>query len=147
MVLSTLSDSKRYYSMHPLFERAFEFYSQTGRNFDEGRHSIEGDDLILIISNGAMRPADEAPLEAHNKYIDIQIVISGTESYGVRDRRLCKHSDGGYDSERDIEFFYDEFSNLVTLSPEDFVIFFPEDAHAPLIGRGDVKKAIFKIKL
>lgn len=147
MVLSSLCNSKRTSSLHPLFERAFEFYERMGKFLEEGCHEIEGDNIRLTIARGEMRPADEAPLEAHNNYIDIQIVISGTESYGIRDRQRCHYSDGGYDSERDIEFFHDSFSNLVTLSPDDFVIFFPEDAHAPLIGRGEIKKAIFKIKL
>lgn len=147
MILSSLSDCKRYSSLHPLFERAFEFYESKGKFMSEGCHEIEGENLRLTIACGEMRPAEEAPLEAHNNFIDIQIVIRGTESYGVRDRKRCSYSDGGYDSERDIEFYHDSFSNLVTLSPDDFIIFFPEDAHAPLIGRGEIKKAIFKIKL
>lgn len=111
-----------------------------------GRYEVVEDSILLIISENDLRSVDEAPLEAHNIYIDIQIVINGTESYGVRDRDMCSCSKDGYDAERDIEFYDDKVSNIVTLVPDDFVIFFPEDAHAPLIGNGRVKKAIFKIR-
>lgn len=146
MVISSLYDSKRYFTLHPLFERAFEFYSTKGQFMEEGRHVIDGDNLIMTISECELRSIDEAPLEAHNEYIDIQIVISGNETYGIADRLRCKNSKGGYDTKRDIEFYDDNFYNLIKLSTNDFVIFFPEDAHAPLIGSGKVKKAIFKIK-
>jgi beta-galactosidase beta subunit len=33
----------------------------------------------------------------------------------------------------------------VAVPPAHFAIFFPEDAHAPLAGRGMLKKAIVKI--
>ena len=32
-------------------------------------------------------------------------------------------------------------------SPGEFVIFFPEDAHAPCIGNGKMKKMVVKVKL
>lgn len=146
MIYSSLSENKRYSSLHPLFERAFEFYNTTGRHLSEGRHEVMGEDLILTISTNELRSVENAPLEAHNEYIDIQIVISGTEGYGVCGRELCNNSRGGYDETRDIEFFDDKIKNIITLEANDFVIFFPEDAHAPLIGEGKVKKAIFKIR-
>lgn len=113
---------------------------------DNGRYVVDGDDIIMTISECDLRTIDEAPLEAHNEYIDIQIVMYGNETYGVADRNVCKNSKGGYDIKRDIEFYDDNFYNIIKLAIADFVIFFPEDAHAPLIGHGKVKKAIFKIK-
>lgn len=146
MILSSLYDSKRYHSLHPLFRRAFEFYDTTGRFMDDGRHTVDGDNIIMTISECDLRCIDEAPLEAHNEYIDIQIVMSGNETYGVADRSECKNPKGEYDAKHDIEFYDDTFQNQIKLTDGDFVIFFPEDAHAPLIGSGKVKKAIFKIK-
>ncbi|MBP8115537.1 MAG: YhcH/YjgK/YiaL family protein, partial [Chitinophagaceae bacterium] len=33
------------------------------------------------------------------------------------------------------------------LTNGQFVIFFPEDVHAPMIGEGDIKKLVIKVKL
>ena len=35
---------------------------------------------------------------------------------------------------------------LVTCKPGQFAIFFPQDGHQPCIGKGDIHKAIFKVK-
>ena len=50
-----------------------------------------------------------------------------------------------YDSEKDFELFNDSPTTYVTVMPGEFAIFFSEDAHAPLIGTGELKKLIFKI--
>lgn len=146
MIVAALSDRERYYSTHELFHEAFDYAMANYHLLEEGRHVVVKDKIDLIIANNDLRDRNEAPLEAHREYIDIQIVLSGTESYGVRDRNRCGTSCDGYDSERDIEFFEDKFENLITLHEGDFAVFFPEDAHAPLIGEGKVKKAILKIR-
>ena len=145
MVISALSYCERYYSLNPLFKRAFEFAIENGANLEEGKHTIEENKLYIIIANNDLRREEEAPLEAHNEYIDIQIVLKGCESFGVKDRALCLNYCDGYNEENDIEFFNDKFDNKINLAEGDFVIFFPEDAHAPLIGNGKVKKIILKI--
>lgn len=146
MIIGALSDRERYYSTHFLFHEAFDYAIANYKLLGEGKHIVVEDKIILIIANNDLRDKNEAPLEAHRQYIDIQIVISGTESYGVRDTNRCDNSCDGYDAERDIEFFEDKFENLITLHEGDFAIFFPEDAHAPLIGEGKVKKMILKIR-
>ena len=35
---------------------------------------------------------------------------------------------------------------VFTLSPGEFVIFFPEDAHAPCIGEGVIRKMVAKVR-
>ena len=86
----------------------------------------------------------EARLEAHRKYIDIQYVIAGVEEMGWNARIRCQQPHGQYDAEKDIEFFADTPNSYVTVHPGEFVIFFPDDAHAPLIGRGEVHKVVIK---
>jgi beta-galactosidase beta subunit len=55
--------------------------------------------------------------------------------------------DGGFDDTKDIGFFLDHPTTWVSVPPGSFTIFFPHDAHAPLAGRGPLKKAIVKIEL
>ncbi|MFR5871384.1 MAG: YhcH/YjgK/YiaL family protein [Alistipes sp.] len=89
-----------------------------------------------------------APLEAHDRYIDVQIPlrVRGEERFGWRPRERCILPRGEFDEAADIVFFDDKPSCYVSLHPGEFVVFFPEDAHAPLIGSGNVRKAILKIR-
>lgn len=112
-----------------------------------GRHEINGDKLYVVIADSQMRTAAEAQLEAHNRYIDIQIPLSCAESYGVKARSECHQPIGEFDEEKDIIFYQDAFTQVETRQPGEMIIFQPEDAHAPLLGTGTVHKAIFKVSV
>ena len=49
------------------------------------------------------------------------------------------------DYRTDIQFFHDAPATWIAVPPGHFCIFFPEDAHAPLVGEGIIRKVIFKI--
>ena len=107
--------------------------------------SFDGDSLFCIISKGPGRSRAEAKLEAHRKYIDIQYVIAGTDEMGLKPITACKLTDTGYDAEKDIEFFKDQPDSWKPVPAGSFVIFFPQDAHAPLVSSGEIHKAVLKI--
>ena len=44
-------------------------------------------------------------------------------------------------------FFADQPLAWAALPPGKFMIFFPEDAHAPLAGSGDLHKAVMKFAI
>jgi len=50
-----------------------------------------------------------------------------------------------YSEEKDIRFFHDAAASWISTPPGAFCIFFPEDAHAPLVSNGNIRKAIFKV--
>ncbi len=146
IITDSLRHAEDYYDMHPAFERAFAFLRQN--RLDElptGRHEIDGDRLFCMISKGPARSRAEAKLEAHRKYIDIQYVIAGSEEMGWKPAADCIAPDTGYDAEKDIEFFEDEPQSWTDVLAGSFVIFFPQDAHAPLAGSGEIWKVVLKI--
>ena len=146
MVIGTLTEIERYEKLHPCLKKAVEFLSEHP-SLGAGVYPIIGEDLYLTVSEGAMRTKEEAPLEAHDRYIYVQLPIQGTETYGWSPRSRCRTPRGAFDRQKDIVFFEDRPESYVTLQPGDFVIFFPEDAHAPLIGTGTIKKAILKMRV
>jgi biofilm protein TabA len=148
MVLGTLSQRDRYVSLHPAFLRAFEFLERPdlGR-LGPGRHVIDGDRLYVSIDYKEGRGRDAARLEAHRRYIDIQFTIDGTEEIGWVPVQDCARPNGLFDETKDIRFYEDRPATWVSVPPGQFAIFFPEDAHAPLAGRGLLKKAIAKVAL
>ncbi len=143
MILDTLSSAARYTALHPGFARALSFLRRRGRTgLAPGRYEL-GDGLYAVAARD--RGRGTAILEAHRKFIDIQYVVSGTESIGWQALAACRASGKGYDRARDIEFFRDPPAAMVRVPAGAFAIFFPGDAHAPLAGRGTVSKIVVKV--
>ncbi len=148
MIFSTLSQSGRYAALHPLFPRAFEYMRNTDLlALAPGRYPIVGDDVFAIVENIPGRTRSEAKLECHRKYIDIQLVLEGRDEMGWRALADCVDPVSDYSAEKDIRFFRDAPATWVVAPSGSFCIFFPEDAHAPLVSTGHIRKVIFKIAL
>jgi biofilm protein TabA len=148
MIYSTLSASSRYAALHPLFPRAFDYIRNTDLHaLAPGRHDIIGDDLFVIVEHEQGRTRAEAQLECHRRYIDIQLVLEGMDEMGWKQLADCREPVGDYSAEKDIRFFRDAADSWIAVPPEHFCIFFPEDAHAPLVSSGYIRKAVFKIAL
>jgi YhcH/YjgK/YiaL family protein len=146
IIINKLQHAERYFNVHPAFEKAFAFLRQNGlAELPTGRHEIDSDRLFCMISKGPGRSRAEAKLEAHRKYIDIQYVIAGTDEMGWRPTADCKLTDTSYDADKDIEFFKDKPDNWTPVPAGSFVIFFPKDAHAPLVSSGEIHKVVLKI--
>ena len=146
MILSVLSQSSRYAALHPLFPRVFEYI----RNTDllllaPGNYPIVGEELFAIVEHVPGRTRVEAQLECHRRYIDIQLVLEGLDEMGWKALADCSEPVADYSAEKDIQFFYDVPASWIATPPNSFCIFFPEDAHAPLVSTGNIRKVIFKI--
>jgi len=146
MIFATLSQSYRYEALHPLFSRAFEYIRDTNLNvLTPGVYPIIGDKLFAIVEHVPGRAREAAKLECHRRYIDIQLVLEGEDEMGWCALADCHDPLDDYNTERDIHFFLDAPASWVSVPPDHFCIFFPEDAHAPLVGSGPIRKVIFKI--
>lgn len=138
---------KDYTTNNPYYQKAVE-YIKEGKLVDlpVGTHTIDGDNLWVNIVETRLKPASEARLEAHNRYIDLQIPLSANERFGIKPRSECgKETDVNADN--DIVFFNDPVNETVLVKAGESITFAPDTAHAPLIGSGLIRKAIFKIKV
>ncbi|MEO6975313.1 MAG: YhcH/YjgK/YiaL family protein [Gallionella sp.] len=146
MIFSNLATAGRYIALHPLLFRAFEYIRETDLNaLVPGAYPIVGDDLFAIVEHLPGRTRADAPLECHRRYIDIQLVLEGMEEMGWKALTDCHQPVADYSLEKDIRFFRDIPATWIAVPPEHFCIFFPEDAHAPLVSSGNLRKVIFKI--
>lgn len=146
MIFDTITNAGRYAALHPLFPRAFDFIRNTDLTaLAPGRYPIVGDDLFVIVESVAGRGREQAKLECHRKYIDIQLVLEGVDEMGWKPLADCREPVADYSAERDIQFFRDAPASWIATPPGVFCIFFPEDAHAPLVADGNIRKVIFKI--
>ncbi|PLB87441.1 YhcH/YjgK/YiaL family protein [Dysgonamonadaceae bacterium] len=148
MIIDNLSNSKQYLSLHPRFEEVFSYIdSLNWNNLPIGVTELDGQQIKVIVSESDMKSQDEAKLEVHQKFIDIQIPVTKSETFGWRSLNTLKKSSGGYAAEKDIEFFDDKPITYIPVQPGEFAIFFPGDGHAPLVGDGKIKKIIFKVAI
>lgn len=149
MIVDTIRNAPKYFSAHPLFAKAFEYISQTDLvNATDGKGDI-ADGLKFIFSNapGKTKETSLAKFECHNKNIDIQLCIDGVETIGWKPRERCVIPNGEYNSEKDVQFYHDAPDTFFQLTNGQFAIFFPEDVHAPMIGEGNIRKLVIKVRI
>lgn len=148
MIIDSLENAGKYTSVHPSFAKAFEYLnSQDLAALEPGKFVIEEGTLNAAVSAKEGVKTEDAKFEAHNNFIDIQVCISGKEKMGWSTRSQCTNPVAEYNPEKDVIFFNDTPGMYFELLPGQFAIFFPEDAHAPMIGEGVIKKLVVKVKM
>ncbi|MCH5600727.1 YhcH/YjgK/YiaL family protein [Niabella ginsengisoli] len=149
MIIDTLQNAAKYYSVHPLFAKAFEYIAGIDlAAIEPGTYEIQ-DGLKAIVSDKPGRAREESlqKFECHRQNIDIQVCINGNEEIGWKPLERCVADKGGYDEAKDVQFFGDHPDTYFTLTQDQFVILFPEDVHAPMIGEGSIKKMVIKVRV
>ena len=151
MIIDTIENASKYFSVHPLFAKAFEYIKSTDlANIEIGKYDI-ADGLKAIFSDKAGMSAAEsiAKFECHDKNIDIQLCINGKETIGWKPRQNCTAPKGEYNPDKDVNFFNDVPDMYFGLTNGQFAIFFPEDVHAPMIAADEhsIRKLVIKVKI
>ena len=146
MILDDLENAHRYMDLHKGFAEAFTFLARADlHELPEDKYAIDRDRVFAIVARDPGRKKEEAQLETHEAYIDIQFILSGIDEMGWKPKPSCKQPTGAYDPVTDLQFFADEPDAWLPVHPGAFAIFFPEDAHMPLISSGNIHKVIVKI--
>ena len=148
MITDTIANAGRYAALHPDFPDAVRLLQTLDfAALPDGQHDTGNPNIRLFIGSEHMRTREAAQPEAHLRHIDIQVPLSGTETYGWADRGCLKNGTG-YDEARDIEFFDCPCETWLDIHVGEFALFFPADGHAPLVGsEAAIRKAVFKIRL
>jgi YhcH/YjgK/YiaL family protein len=147
MIIDTIENLGRYVALNPLFADVIEFLKNNNlQNMEEGKYPIKDNNLFVSVQVAKQRTKESAFIETHKEMVDIQIPISCAETYGYSP--LCDLPKYDYDAEIDMTKYGDtKPQTYVTIKPGEFVIFFPQDGHAPcIICEQEIKKAIFKVK-
>lgn len=115
-----------------------------------GKHEVDGENLFYMADEYQTKPFDQGRPEIHQKYLDIQYIVSGTECIG-----FCPldglQVDQSYDSVKDIAFYkYATGMSRLVLSPGMFAIFWPNEPHMPcrtVEQPQTVRKIVVKVKM
>ncbi len=148
MIIDTLNHLSDYVALNPLLKKVVEFLECHDLSaMDEGKYPIVADDLYLNLTTAKGKTPDEAVMETHRMMADIQIPLSGPETYGYAP--LCALPEAEYNEEKDIcKMPGVKAQCCVTCQPGMFAIFFPQDGHAPCIAQEPtIRKAIFKMRV
>ncbi len=147
MIIDRLENIEKYVSLNPLFAQAFEFLkSHDLKALEPGKTELKGKDLLVNVTEAKPKTKEQARLETHRDFIDIQIPLSDTEVMGYTPAADCRPADAPYNEEKDITFFEGPADSYIDVKPGMFAIFFPQDGHAPAITPNGVKKIIIKVK-
>lgn len=147
MIIDTLDHLENYFVLNPLFKEVADFLKANDLSeLAPGIHKIKGDDVFVNIQAAKGKTYDEAVIEYHRKMVDIQIPFSGSETYGYTPLEDLPAAD--FDEKADCALVPEARpQSFVTCRPGMFVMFFPQDGHAPFITDEPVlRKAIFKIR-
>lgn len=146
MIYDTIQNTGLYKGIGKRLDLALAYMAVTEfSGLAAGRHDIDGDKVYVIIQQQALRRLEDTAWEAHRKYADIQFALSagetiacapdaaidGWEAYSAQTDFLCSHSRNQ--------------GVLLPMKPGTFAVFFPHDAHRPLIGEGNIRKAVIKV--
>lgn len=148
MFIGTLKNAQRAFALHSKFETLFNFV--LNNDFDKlpkGKVTVDGDDVFVM--NNDIQGADQnaQPLEMHRQYIDVHILLNGSERIGWKPLEDINHYTQDYNADGDCALSDDVATMWVDLTPGQFCIVFPEDPHAPAISDGRIRKLIGKVKL
>ncbi|WP_295767030.1 YhcH/YjgK/YiaL family protein [uncultured Mucilaginibacter sp.] len=143
-----LEFARQYAANKQQWDTAFEYLKNTDlKALNEGKHSLEGSDLYIAVSESTNKDLADAKWESHKKAIDIQYVIDGAEQMGVTQASQLNVTDP-YDELKDVMFYKGE-GELHLATPAEFFVFFPSDVHRPMVkadGYWGSKKIVLKLK-
>ncbi len=145
MIIDRIENAEKYTNLHKDFKLVFDFLKAHDLNTLEcGRHELRGNEVFFNLQEYTTKQTQK--LEAHKKYIDIQVVANGEELMGYTNINKTTVKEE-YNEEKDVMFLNGSVDKLHA-DNKTFLIFYPEDAHMPALSVNEdktVKKAIFKI--
>ena len=154
MIFDTIENLKEYSKIIPYFDEIKAYINKNPLNtLPEGKHEIIEGNLFVISSEYITNPEGplKGELEAHKKYIDLQIMIEGEEKVrmsNIKDLEISQQ----YNQEKDVAFYKPLFDiSEFFIQKGKFAVFFPQDGHEPGGAVNgvpiQVKKAVFKISV
>lgn len=150
MIFDTLDHAEARDTQNEGLQKALCFLRESDLSrFPLGKTPIFDDEIYINRMTYHTTDAQTRIWEAHRRYLDIHVVLSGEEYVYVSNltRMTCETV---YDSETDAALYQGEADVIVRLRPGDFLVCYPEDVHkagVQLETEGEVQKLVCKVRL
>lgn len=148
MILDTIDNLGKYISLNPNFAKALEFLQNCNlQELPLGRNEICGDIVFANVVEIKGKSKEESQIEIHRKYIDIHVPLSGDEVVGYTP--LTELPNAEFVEADDVALYPVSLQarDYFNVKKGEFVIFFPQDGHAPAITSVPLKKMIIKVAM
>ena len=145
MIHAKLQDARDYLGIHPRLDKALELLTPAFlESVGTVQQNLEEDRLYVTRYDYETLPEAETFFESHRRYLDIQLMLRGSEWVGI------SHPAGleEFTQKGDFWGYHGEIEQKLLLKPGDFLVVFPGDAHRLKIAAGApeaVSKVVFKI--
>lgn len=147
MIYDRLENLPSYTALAPeVMDKIVEFLGKCGAGeIAEGRHELDGDKLFVNVQSYATKPFNPDMLEYHRKYVDLQLLLAGSETLYYEPAGTAEATP--YCAEKDYGFNKVPAGALpLKLEVGNFVLLLPDEGHLPGVGDGSaVVKAVVKI--
>lgn len=144
MIADTLQNIARYRGLHRNLDTAIDYLlAHDLRALPDGRIDIDGERVFLSVQSPAFRRHDQ--WELHRRYMDVQIALKDGETIAYLPAAAFEQWN---DAKAANDFYSANDARpgaAFTLSPGDFVLFFPGEPHRPGLGEGQGRKAVVKV--
>ena len=150
MILGTIQYPSRYGGLGQGVKAGLKYLAEHDLSaLPLGRHVIDGDNVFFDVAEvEAIAPDDSHLFEAHKRYLDIHVTISGEEWFGYAMVSTLEEVEP-YSEEKDVARYKGEGVYLQA-PPGHFILFMPDDAHKPKVyfkEPGLIRKLVLKVKL
>lgn len=149
MIFGNIQNLKEYFFLEDGVFECFRYARENElRKYEKGSHEIDGTRLFVNIVEYETVEAKKRFWEAHRDYLDIHLMLDGTEQIDMNFIQNMEVKD--YVPEDDFLPMEGEKNGSVVLRKGDFLICYPTDAHRTAVafeGAEKIKKAIFKVRI
>ena len=137
-------------------------YAVKNRNkilsFENGSYDIDYNGIKMSVGKYFTKREEDKFWDSHKKYLDVQIMIDGSERVAINDIRNMREK--SFDSERDLVILEGNKLFDIVIGIGDVLVFFPNDVHKPELdifnsqneekcenNKKIVTKVVFKIEI
>lgn len=152
MIVDRLENWKKYFD-GPVWQKAFEYLQGlSADSADTEMTPLIGDELKARVMTYQTKGPEGAEVEAHDRYVDIQMSLRGTEAIDWYARATLQEKTP-YDAASDAAMYLRPGPSPVRVlnEPGMFAVLFPQDGHIPGQSAGaapaEVKKVVVKVKI
>ncbi|TGY48385.1 YhcH/YjgK/YiaL family protein [Rodentibacter caecimuris] len=153
MIISSLTNPNFKVGLPKVIVEVCDYLNTLDLNaLETGRHDIN-DQIYMNVMELETSESSSKKAELHHEYLDVQVLIRGTENIevGATYPDLTKYED--YNDADDYQLTAADIENkfTVTLTPKMFAVFYPYEPHKPCCivnGKSEkIKKLVVKVPI
>ncbi len=149
MIIDTLANLYLYKALSKRISKAINYISESSfEDMAPGKYPVKEDRIFCLVNQYHTKSKEECEMEAHQKYIDIQLMIIGEEIIGYKP--LTNQTPTVDYKPNEDYALYNVDVDYLKLEKGMFAMFFPHDIHQPEIFLNEpqqVKKVIMKVMM